>query len=1115
MSAWSELRAQASAWHNELNGQDGLLRAADLLAAAERASGVRVMVLTKGDALLDNAEASYDPDGPRILVSAALSPEDRVLHVAHEFGHHRQHHPKDDCHEGDIDPYAPAEPEGSSVGESDAYSPKQRREAQANVYARELLLPRRRLKAACLAGNLTADMIAAELGLPLSLVQQQMADALLLPEDQPAALDGERPSLDDSQQRAAEADPGPVQVRAGPGTGKTRTLVARAAWLVREKHADPASILALTYSNASADDLARRLRLELGAEATAVWCSTFHAFGQELLRLYGDRLGLSGAPKLVDRADSLFLLESELHQLKLDHYFDLHEPLRGLKAVLNAVSRAKDELCDPATYCVHALAMPEGEAKDKALEAAHIYAVYQEALKARGWVDFGDLIARSVELLKNHPDVAAEVRRTYRHVLVDEYQDMNTASAALLKQLTDPTNGPWVVGDVRQSIYRFRGASPLNMSRFADAFPGAKLKDLEVNYRSGGRIVSLFEHYGRSMAAAPFASRNELKPNRGKDTGEVAYRVAAERTSEAEGLAQEILARSVQPGGFSQHAVLARTHGVLSTLTAHFERAGVPALYFGDFFERPEVRDLLSLVSVAGERDGVGLLRVAQFPRYATPVPDILEMFRFREEADITMLAALKRSSEASLSAEGRAGLQLLADDLADVDFNTSPHALISGFLFGKPGAIYGASLAGNDVAAQQRQLAVYQLLSLAFGHRPPGDRDRKRDFLEHIRRLEVLDEEKELRRLPAAASSIDAVQLMTVHAAKGLEFPHVYVPSVSPSYFPSNGRADLCPLPPGIALVDALMTADAEEESLMFVALSRAKERLTVSRANRYGGLSRPNPSKLLKPLSPILAPGGEPAPQWTATGRAELRPVPQKAPGGLSPELAVTALEDYLGCPRRYYYGEALGLSRRLADTPYLRFHGVIRAGLDWLRGGSDRSAAGIAAHLDTTWSERGPADHPAATHYRGAAQRMLANAGAAMSGQPLAAKRSLVVDGVTITARADHIQKADGGIVIQRMKAGRLAKSGESPKARYALLQAMVQRDEGVAASFVHVSLLDGGQKDTTVSTSKLNEAVDEAAEALSAIAAGRFDPKRNSRTCPTCPFFFICPTNGLSL
>lgn len=387
MSAWSELRSQAAAWHDELNPHADLLRAVDLLAAAALASGVKVLVLPKNDALLDNTEASYDPDGPRILVSAALSDEDRAFHIAHEYGHHRLHHPKGGCHDDDVDPYATAEPESSAVGDSDAYSPKQRREAQANVYARELLLPRRRLRAACIAHKLSADTIAADLGLPLNLVQQQMADALLLPDDRPPVPDGERPSLDGSQRLAAEVDPGPVQVRAGPGTGKTRTLVARAAWLISHKQADPASILALTYSNASAEDLSRRLRLELGGAATAVWCSTFHAFGQELLRLYGDRLGLPGSPKLLDRADSLFLLESELEHLKLDYYFDLQEPLRGLKSVLNSISRAKDELCDPQTYRARAQAMPVGEARDKALEAAHIYEVYQKALETRGWVD--------------------------------------------------------------------------------------------------------------------------------------------------------------------------------------------------------------------------------------------------------------------------------------------------------------------------------------------------------------------------------------------------------------------------------------------------------------------------------------------------------------------------------------------------------------------------------------------------------------------------------------------------------------------------------------------------------------------------------------------------------
>ena len=1114
MSAWSELRAQARAWHDELHLDPGLARAEVILAAASHESGVRILVLRAGDVLLDNTEASYDPDGRRILVSDALSPEDRRFHIAHEFGHHRLHYLADACDRDDFDAFAPAEPESSVVGESDAYSPKQRREAQANVFGRELLLPRDKLRAACLAGRCSAEGVAARLGLPVSLVQQQMADALLLPNEPSVEAAGEAPAPDASQCRAAEAAPGPLQVRAGPGTGKTRTLVARTAWLIREHGADPSSILALTYSNGSADDLARRLRSELGAPAAAVWCSTFHAFGQELLRLHGDRLGYDSAPKLMDRADALFLLEAAFGRLQLDHYFDLQEPLRLLKSVLNSISRAKDELCGPLRYRELAEAMPTGEARDKALEAAHVYEVYEAALRRRKAVDFGDLIMRSVELLSGHPDVAAEVRSAYRHVLVDEYQDMNAASAALLKLLADPREGPWVVGDVRQSIYRFRGASPLNMSRFADTFPGARNADLQVNYRSGGRIVRLFDTYGRSMVAAPFASTDPLEPNRGRETGEVLYRVAETREAEAEGIAQDIRSRVQAPGDFRKHAVLARTHGVLTTIAAHFERLGVPVLYFGDFFERPEVRDLLSLVSIAGERDGVGLLRVAQLPRYVVPVTDILEVFRVRQDAGVTLLDTLRRLDEIALSDEGRAGLGRLSDDLADVAFMTTPHQVLAAYLFGRAGAIYTAPFAGDDVGAQQRRLAAYQLLTLAFGHRPPSGRDPKRAFLEHVRRLEVLDEEKELRRLPAGAAGIDAVRLMTVHAAKGLEYPTVYIPSVSKSYFPPNARPDPCPPPPGVVATDPLMTSDAEEQSLLFVGLSRAQGRLVVSRAKRYGGSSRPDPSPLLGPVLPILAPQGEPAAQWTVPGPCAPPFAAQSPARRLGEALSVTALEDYLACPRRYYYGEALGLSRRLADTPYLRFHDVIRTGVAWLRERPESTADDIAAHLDESWLAKGPSDHPAAAHYRGAAGRMLAKARAAMNGRPLSTERRLVVEGVTVTARADHIQARGAGIVIQRFKAGRLARTGETQKARYPLLQAMVAQDEGQSVTFTHVSLADGAERDGTLRNDKIRQAIDEIASALAGIAAGRFDPKRDARICPTCPFFFVCPADGLT-
>ncbi len=300
-----------------------------------------------------------------------------------------------------------------------------------------------------------------------------------------------------------------------------------------------------------------------------------------------------------------------------------------------------------------------------------------------------------------------------------------------------------------------------------------------------------------------------------------------------------------------------------------------------------------------------------------------------------------------------------------------------------------------------------------------------------------------------------------------------------------------------------------------MFVGLSRAKDRLVVSRAKKYGGASRPRASKLLDPLLPILAPQGEPDSRWTDPGPATPSFAAQLAAQTLGEVLAVTALEDYLACPRRYYYGEALGLSRKLADTPFLRFHDVVRTGVAWLRERDGQGGAELAAHLAESWSARGPTDHPAAAHYKGAAERMLIRARTMMIGRPLPTERRLLIEGVAVTARADHIQAIAGGIVIQRLKAGRLARTGETPRARYALLQAMVTQDEGGAITFTHVSLVDGDERDATLSADKLRKALDEAKGALAGIAASRFDPNpvRSAKNCPTCPFFFICPADGL--
>ena len=783
MSAWTEVRRLARLHHEELAGSsDELVPAAALLAAAEHATGVKRYARPHGDALLDGAEAAYDRERSRIYYARETEQSLANFHVAHEYGHHWLEEAGTTCHSSDLDMATPAEPAMSLVGDADAYSPKERAEAQANLFAREFLLPRHKLRRLGSGRILDAELIASELGVPADLVMQQMTDAFLLPDERSDEQDRRvEESPDDSQNEAIAASQGPRQVRAGPGSGKTRTLVGRIAQLLSAGE-DPSSILALTYSNASAQDLTSRIRAAIGEKATAVWAGTFHGYGLELLRKYGRLSGLPAEPRLLDQTDCLMLLEELLPQLQLNHYLDLREPVLKLRPVLGAIARAKDELASPQDYGQYAHAMladardeKSREAAERAAEVAHVYAVYQQALQARGCVDFADLVGLPVELLRSHPDVRATIRSEKRHILVDEYQDMNRASGELLRELVEPSQGPWVVGDVRQAIYRFRGASPLNMSQFGDRFPGAQAIDLCVNYRSGGRIVRALETFASRMATAPLTSEGNLHARRGENAGEIFYEIATSREAEANGIANTILARVAAGDRFGRHVILGRTHTILARLAGHLERAGVPCLYFGDFFERPEIRDLLCLISVVAEPRGVGLLRVAQLPQYVVPPADIAVMFAWRRAHGTTMLAALNRLTEIdALSDVGRPGLERLSKDIAAVDWPMSAHRFLMSYLFRGSSHLLRL-LEDASVAGQQQRLAVYQLLLFAFSFKPPAGGDPKRAFLDHVRRLEILDEEKQLRTLPAAASNIDAVRLMTVHASKGLEFPVVF----------------------------------------------------------------------------------------------------------------------------------------------------------------------------------------------------------------------------------------------------------------------------------------------------------------------------------------------------
>ena len=440
-----------------------------LITGALDELGIELFWVPSDDPLLKNSLAVFDEQAGVICCSDEGTEADRTALVAHEIGHAALHSARTECSIADIDTSRSTEVVPLGLQRVEDYGSYERRELQANVFAREFLLPRDSARDLYLTERLNANAIASR-GLPKNLVRQQLLDSLLLPNIPVIENAPRRPrQKDESQDRAAAHTGSAFQLQAGPGTGKTSTVVKKVVNLI-QSGVDPSSILILTFSNRAAGELSERITAAVPDHSGRIWIGTLHAFGLDLLRRYHDRLGLPADPQLFDRSDAIEVLEEILPTLPLRHYRNLWDPTLVLRDIVTAISRAKDEVVLPDRYKSLAEAMRDHAADDatrtaaeKALEVAEVYKIYEQELMKRGALDFGDLIMRPTLLLEQDERVRLAVQLRHRHLLVDEYQDVNRASGRLLHAVAGDGRRLWVVGDSRQSIYRFRGASSTNM----------------------------------------------------------------------------------------------------------------------------------------------------------------------------------------------------------------------------------------------------------------------------------------------------------------------------------------------------------------------------------------------------------------------------------------------------------------------------------------------------------------------------------------------------------------------------------------------------------------------------------------------------------------------------
>ena len=625
-------------------------------------------------------------------------------------------------------------------------------------------------------------------------------------------------------QREAVTHPGgPLLVVAGAGSGKTRVLTHRVAWLIREQGVSPFEILAITFTNKAADEMRRRVAELVGPVALKMWVSTFHSACVRILRREAEAVGFPSSFTIYDQADAVRLTGYVIRDLGLDAK---RFPARKIHAT---ISGAKNDMIGPKQYADSV----EGFLENK---VADVYRVYQERLVAAGAMDFDDLIGVTVNLFRNRPDILLHYQERFKHLLVDEFQDTNAAQNELVLGLARKNRNVMVVGDSDQSIYRFRKADIRNILDFEDAYPDATVIVLEQNYRSTQTILD---------AANSVIAQNLMRKPKALWTeqvgGELISRYHAEDERDEASWVVDEMRRQKRENNYrySDMAVFYRTNAQSRAIEEELHRRDVPYQVIGGakFFDRREVKDLLAyLKAVVNPADEVSLKRIVNVPKRGVGDTSIAKLDAFAQSQGMAFADSLRHASEAGVAKAAQRGL-------------TEVHTLLDNLRGLVP---IGPARVLEEIAARS---GYVEELEAEGTVESSGRLENIQELIGNARDYETVDEFLEAVSLVADVDELEegdtGVVLMTLHTAKGLEFPIVFLIGLEDGVFPhlrSLGDPDEM----------------EEERRLCYVGITRAREHLYISHAwcrTLWGTSSYNPPSRFLDEIPEELmkSEGGE----------------------------------------------------------------------------------------------------------------------------------------------------------------------------------------------------------------------------------------------------------------
>lgn len=610
-------------------------------------------------------------------------------------------------------------------------------------------------------------------------------------------------TLNERQREAVYHTEGPVLILAGAGSGKTRVLTHRTAYLIEEKGVNPYNILAITFTNKAAGEMRERIDDLVGFGSESIWVSTFHSTCVRILRRYIDRLGFDTNFTIYDADDQKSVMKDVCKRLQID------TKMYKEKTFLSVISSAKDELISPEEFTLKAAG---DYAKQK---QAQVYREYQQVLKKNNALDFDDLIVKCVELLKNDDQVLNNYQERFRYIMVDEYQDTNTAQFHLIRLLAGKYKNLCVVGDDDQSIYKFRGANINNILHFEQYFPDAKVIKLEQNYRSTRNILDAANAVIRNNIG-----RKEKALWTEQDGGDqIDFRELDTAHEEAETIAYSINS-FIRKGiyNYGDCAVLYRTNAQSRLLEERFVHENIPYKIVGgiNFYARKEIKDLLCyLKTIDNARDDLAVKRIINVPKRGIGATTINRVQDYADENSISFYEALKMVEDIPTIKNAAASkvrpfvtfIQTMRSKLPYVTIENLMQEIID-----ETG--YVADLeAENTDESNARIENIDEFISKIVTYQDSEEFPTLGSFLEEVALISDIDNLKE---------GSDYVVLMTLHSAKGLEFPNVYLAGLEDGLFPSY-----------MTITSDDPSEVEEERRLCYVGITRAKEHLTITSAH------------------------------------------------------------------------------------------------------------------------------------------------------------------------------------------------------------------------------------------------------------------------------------------